>query len=64
MGSIKEGMMVKMDSPLLGEPKSFNINDHQGFVLSTDMSGTTKKAPGSCKVYKKITLKTVQIGII
>lgn len=51
-------------SPLLGEPKPFNINDCQGFVLGTDMPATTETAPGSCKVYKKITLKTVQIGII
>jgi len=57
-------MMARMDSSLLGEPKSSNINDHQGFVLSTDVPGTTETAPGSCKLYKKITLKTVQIGII
>lgn len=54
MGSIKGGMMVKMDSPLLGEPKSFNINDRQGFVLSTDMSGTTKKLQGVARCTKKL----------
>lgn len=47
-----------------GGAKSFHINDHQGFVLGADVPGTTETAPGSCKVYKKITLETAQIGII
>lgn len=64
MGSIKQGITAGVDSLLQREPTSFNINDRQGFVLGTDVPGTTKTAPGSCKVYKKITLKTVQIGII
>lgn len=54
---MKQGMMVRMDSALLGEAKPFNINDCQGFVLGTDVPGTTETAPGSCKVYKKNYIK-------
>lgn len=54
----------KNEISAIGGAKSFHINDHQGFVLDADVPGTTETAPGSCKVYKKITLETVQIGII
>lgn len=57
MGSIKQGITAGVDSPVWREPNSFNINDRQGFVLGTDVPGTTKTAPGSCKVYKKNYIK-------
>lgn len=64
-GTIKEDVMAKNEFSAIGGAKSFHINDHQGFVLGADVPGTTETAPGSCKVYKKkITLGTVQIGII
>lgn len=58
------GRMARREWTPPRKPNYFNINGRQGFVLGADVPGTTKTAPGSCKGYKKITLKTVQIGII